>query len=189
MLADLGHVLAVGSHVAQREHQVHVLAAARYVQCHRQRPGDLGVLRHRLGLNRDAEAATTAMCRRQRRARCDAGRGDAAGRIAHRRLLRRQRVHHQALDIGGIMRLPAVEAQVHLLPLRARERPLVLEAEGIRLRAATGADLELHRRLVHDPGVDALQPVVEEAQLVEPALFRMERMKVGSGMDAKLLVH
>ena len=83
----------------------------------------------------------------------------------------------------------ALQLQIQLRPLRARERPLVLEAELVAAEiAAAGADHELHRRLVHDPGVDALQPVVEEAQLVEPAFLGMERMEVRAGVDAQLLV-
>ena len=56
------------------------------------------------------------------------------------------------------------------------------------LRAAAGADLELHRRLVHDPGVDAFQPVIEPAQLVDAPFLRVERMEVRAGVDAQLLV-
>ena len=50
------------------------------------------------------------------------------------------------------------------------------------------ADRELDRRLVHHAVVDALEPVVEEAQLIAPALLGVERMHVRAGVDAQLLV-
>ena len=50
------------------------------------------------------------------------------------------------------------------------------------------ADRELDRRLVHHAVVDALEPVVEEAHLIRPALLGVERMHVGAGLDAQLLV-
>ena len=50
------------------------------------------------------------------------------------------------------------------------------------------ADRQLHRRLVHDAVVDALEPVIEEAQLIAAPLVGIERVYVRAGVNAKLLV-
>ncbi len=49
------------------------------------------------------------------------------------------------------------------------------------------ADEQLHRRLAHDAGVLALQPVIEKAQLVAPAFLGIERVVVRAGVNAQLL--
>src|SRR5262249_60518027 len=54
--------------------------------------------------------------------------------------------------------------------------------------AMTGADGELHRRLVHHPVIHVLEPVVEEAQLIAAPIFAVERMVVRAAMDAQLLM-
>ena len=77
--------------------------------------------------------------------------------------------------------------EIHPGPARAGNRPLVLEPELVFLQAAAGADLQLDRRLIHDAGVDPLEPVVEEAQLIQAAFLGVERMEVRSRMDAQLL--
>src|SRR5215472_15244188 len=78
------------------------------------------------------------------------------------------------------------EVEVELSPLRARDRPLVFVAELV--SAMTGADGELHRRLVHHPVIDVLEPVVEEAQLIAAPILAVERMVVRAAMDAQLLM-
>ena len=78
------------------------------------------------------------------------------------------------------------EVQVQPGPLRARERPLVLVTEMI--FAVAGADRELDRRLQHHAVVDVLEPVVEEPQLVAPAVLAMERMEVRAAVDAQFLL-
>ncbi len=70
--------------------------------------------------------------------------------------------------------------------MRARDRPFVLEAP-LDLVAAL-ADRELDRRLVHHTVVDALEPVIEKAQLILPAFLGVERMHMGAGLHAQLLV-
>ena len=54
--------------------------------------------------------------------------------------------------------------------------------------AVAGADRELDRRLLHHAVVDVLEPVVEEAQLVAPAVLAVERMVMRAAVDAQLLV-
>src|SRR5947209_20571115 len=78
------------------------------------------------------------------------------------------------------------QVEVELGPLRARDRPLALVAEMI--CAVTGADGELHRRLLHHVIVDVLEPVIEEAQLVASAVVAVERMVMRAAMDAQLLM-
>src|SRR4051794_18224571 len=78
---------------------------------------------------------------------------------------------------------------MHLRPLGARDRPGVLEAERVWLvEAPASLDRELDRRLVHDPGIDAFQPVVEPAELIDARFFRVERMVVSAAVYAQLLV-
>src|SRR5262245_62720272 len=98
--------------------------------------------------------------------------GGIAARGGRRRLRARQRA--------------GVEVEIEPGPLRARERPLVLVAEMI--FAVAGADRELDRRLLHDAIVDVLEPIVEEAQLIAPAVLAVERMQVRAAMDAQFLV-
>jgi len=50
------------------------------------------------------------------------------------------------------------------------------------------ADEELDRGLAHDSGINALEPVVEEAQLVGPPFLGVERVVMRTGMNAQLLV-
>src|SRR5258708_25441756 len=78
------------------------------------------------------------------------------------------------------------QSEIELAPLRARERPFgfVPPHDG----AAALADGELHWRLVHEAVVDALEPAVEEPQLIATPVLRIERMHVGAGMDAELLL-
>src|SRR5262249_27786109 len=78
------------------------------------------------------------------------------------------------------------QVQVEVGPLPARDRPLVFVAEMV--SAMTGADGELHRRLVHHPVIDLLEPVVEEAQLIAAPILAVERMVVRAAMDAQLLM-
>src|SRR5215813_42373 len=78
------------------------------------------------------------------------------------------------------------QVEVELGPLRARDRPFVLVAEMI--RAVTGADSELHRRLLHHTVVDVLEPVIEELELVAPPILGIERVVVRAAMNTKLLV-
>jgi len=56
------------------------------------------------------------------------------------------------------------------------------------IRAVTGANGELDRRFGHHAVVDVLEPVIEEAQLIAPPVFAVERMVVRAAMDAQLLV-
>src|SRR5262249_42087798 len=78
--------------------------------------------------------------------------------------------------------------QIHLGPARACDRPFVLAPELVVLQSAACAHLQLGRRLRHDPGVDALQPVVEEAELVGAAFLAVKRVEVRAGVDPQLLV-
>src|SRR5688572_25315235 len=68
----------------------------------------------------------------------------------------------------------AVDLEIQLRPLRARERPFVLVTEFVGLGIAARAYLELYRRLVHDSRVDTLQPIVEPAQLILARFFCVE---------------
>ena len=80
---------------------------------------------------------------------------------------------------------------MELGPLSTRQRPFVLKAELIGatgLQDAAGTDLQLDRRFVHDAGVDALQPVIHETQLIDAPFFGMEGVVMRTGMDAQFLV-
>src|SRR5260370_36938569 len=68
---------------------------------------------------------------------------------------------------------PRGQIEVELGPLRARDRPLALVAEMI--CAVTGADGELHRRVLHHFVVDVLDPGRGESQLVASAVAPCER--------------
>src|SRR5205823_4638843 len=112
---------------------------------------------------------------RGRRPRCtrDTGLGHAACRVIKRaRLARRfsDQCTKRSFVTAACRRL-----QEELRPLRALDRPLVLETPlGIALPAF--ADQKLHRRLAHDAGIDALEPMIEEAQLIVAAFGGIERV-------------
>src|SRR5436190_10910864 len=110
----------------------------------------------------------------------------AGGGIAARPCRGGLRSGQRAADALAFGAVGLGEVQVQPGPFRARERPLVLVAEMI--LAVAGADRELDRRLLHHAGVDVLEPVVEEAQLVAPAVLAVERMEVRAAMDAQLLL-
>ena len=176
-LAHLFDILAIGTDVSDGGVDVHVFRGAGHPQVQHQRPGDFHVLGHRRRLERNARST--------RHRTIVAG----TRRVVDRLRYSRRHGGQRALGLAAALRWRILlDVQVELRPLRARDRPFVLVAERIRLRAAAGADLELDRRLVHHAGVDALEPVVEPAQLVDAGLERMERMEVAAGMDAQLLV-
>src|SRR5262249_30664666 len=175
LLTDLEHVFSAGGDVADRGEDIHVLPRARHPEVEHDGPGDLGVLGHRRRLERDTTRYLPGAARR-------------GPRIAHLRGLLRRGPRELPLDRPGILRAGTVDSQEEFRPLRALERPLVLEAEFVRPGAAAGADFELHRRLGHGAGCGALQPVVEPAQLIDARLERVERVEVGAGVYAQLLV-
>src|SRR6266516_4764453 len=90
-----------------------------------------------------------------------------------------ERARHTFAAWGG-------QVEVELGPLRARDGPFVLVAEMV--FAVTGADGELHRRLLHYGIVDVLEPIIEEAQLVASSVVAVERMVMRTAMDAQLLI-
>src|SRR5208283_3507166 len=97
------------------------------------------------------------------------------------RVLHLQRSGNLGLVCGRLRNI-----EVELGPARALERPFVLAApfESV----AAPADREFYARLVHHPVVDALEPVIEEANLIAAAVLAVERMHVRAAMDAQLLV-
>src|SRR5207248_4482105 len=103
-------------------------------------------------------------------------------RARDRRLCRRER----AAGAAAFRALRPGEIEIKFAPLRAREWPFVLVTEMI--GAAASADRELDRRLLHHAVVDALEPMIEEAQLIVAAVFAVEGMVVRAAMNAQLLV-
>ena len=176
-LADFAHVLAVGADVANRREYVHVFGRARDPQVEHERSGHFGIRGHGRRLERYARARIVHRP-------VVAGAGGIGGFGGD---LRRRR-HEFPLAVAGLVRRFAIDLKIQLRPLRARERPLVLETVRVGLSAAARPNLDLNRRLAHDAGVDAFQPVIEPAQLVDARFFRMERMKMRAAVYAQLLV-
>ena len=173
-LPHLHHVVARRIDIAEGGEDIHVLLVARHPHVEHDVAGDFGIFGKRRRLERRA-ARDFAGARGRRRA------------VAYRRRLIQRLGHQFALGILGIGRGLFINAQIHFGVLRARNRPLVLEAKR-RAFGAAGADFEFHRRLVHESGVDAFQPVIQEAQLIDAAFLRVKRVEMRAAVDTQFLV-
>ena len=104
--------------------------------------------------NDTPRAAGVAVRRGERRARRDPRGGNAAGGVGKPDLPSGGCRDEFPFQRIGTARRLTVTPEIELRPPRAGQGPFVLESERIPPRAAAGADLQFHRRLLHDPGVD-----------------------------------